>query len=83
MKDSWGPLKALVIASAVNGIGHVILCSFLRFGIEGAVGAAWATMASQVYMLNKHLLFGSIFNLFIYISFFCWLILPIPQLSDD
>ncbi|XP_027356141.1 protein DETOXIFICATION 46, chloroplastic [Abrus precatorius] len=45
MKDSWGPLKALVIASAVNAIGHVILCSFLRYGIEGA---AWATMASQI-----------------------------------
>ncbi|KAL2346092.1 hypothetical protein Fmac_000092 [Flemingia macrophylla] len=45
MKDSWEPLKALVIASAVNGIGHVILSSFLRYGIEGA---AWATMASQV-----------------------------------
>ncbi|KAK7351885.1 hypothetical protein VNO77_11637 [Canavalia gladiata] len=45
MKDSWGPLKALVIASAVNGIGHAILCSFLQYGIEGA---AWATMASQI-----------------------------------
>ncbi|XP_061368400.1 protein DETOXIFICATION 46, chloroplastic-like [Gastrolobium bilobum] len=45
MKDSWGPMKALVIASAVNGIGHVILCSFLQYGIEGA---AWATMASQI-----------------------------------
>nr|KYP64923.1 Enhanced disease susceptibility 5 [Cajanus cajan] len=45
MKDSWGPLKALVIASTVNGFGHVILCSFLRYGIEGA---AWATMASQI-----------------------------------
>ncbi|XP_020220105.1 protein DETOXIFICATION 46, chloroplastic isoform X2 [Cajanus cajan] len=42
---SWGPLKALVIASTVNGFGHVILCSFLRYGIEGA---AWATMASQI-----------------------------------
>jgi Na+-driven multidrug efflux pump len=45
MKDSVGPLKALLVASAVNGLGHVVLCSMLRFGITGA---AWATMASQV-----------------------------------
>ncbi|MED6204314.1 Protein DETOXIFICATION 46, chloroplastic [Stylosanthes scabra] len=45
MRDSWGPLKALLLASIVNGIGHVVLCSFLQYGIEGA---AWATMASQV-----------------------------------
>ena len=45
MKDSLGPLKALLVASAVNGIGHVVLCNVLHYGI---VGAAWATMASQV-----------------------------------
>ncbi|XP_041998753.1 protein DETOXIFICATION 46, chloroplastic-like [Salvia splendens] len=45
MKDSWGPLKALVAASAINGIGDIILCRFLGYGIAGA---AWATMVSQV-----------------------------------
>lgn len=45
MKDSWGPLKALAVASTVNGIGDIILCSFLGYGIAGA---AWATMVSQV-----------------------------------
>ncbi|KAL5855927.1 hypothetical protein ACOSQ4_005729 [Xanthoceras sorbifolium] len=45
MKDSWGPLKALAVASAINGIGDVILCRFLGYGIAGA---AWATMVSQV-----------------------------------
>lgn len=45
MKDSLGPLKALLIASALNGIGDVVLCSFLGYGIAGA---AWATAASQV-----------------------------------
>ncbi|GMH16273.1 hypothetical protein Nepgr_018114 [Nepenthes gracilis] len=45
MKDSWGPLKALVVASAVNGIGDIVLCIFLGYGIAGA---AWATMVSQV-----------------------------------
>ncbi|XP_059454409.1 protein DETOXIFICATION 46, chloroplastic-like [Corylus avellana] len=45
MKDSWGPLKALAVASVVNGIGAIVLCSFLGYGIAGA---AWATMASQV-----------------------------------
>ncbi|KAJ4966512.1 hypothetical protein NE237_018361 [Protea cynaroides] len=45
MKDSWGPLKALAVASAVNGIGDIILCCFLGYGIAGA---AWATMVSQV-----------------------------------
>ncbi|GAV62375.1 MatE domain-containing protein [Cephalotus follicularis] len=55
MKDSWGPLKALAIASAVNGIGDIILCSFLGYGIAGA---AWATMVSQViaaYMMIQTL----------------------------
>ncbi|KAK9286728.1 hypothetical protein L1049_015131 [Liquidambar formosana] len=42
MKDSWGPLKALAVASAVNGVGDIVLCSFLGYGIAGA---AWATMA--------------------------------------
>ncbi|KAJ6839007.1 protein DETOXIFICATION 46, chloroplastic isoform X1 [Iris pallida] len=45
MKDSWGPLKALAIASAVNGFGDIILCCVLGYGIAGA---AWATMFSQV-----------------------------------
>jgi Na+-driven multidrug efflux pump len=45
MKDSWGPLKAFVVASAVNAIGDILLCSFLGYGIAGA---AWATMVSQV-----------------------------------
>ncbi|XP_062176441.1 protein DETOXIFICATION 46, chloroplastic-like [Alnus glutinosa] len=55
MKDSVGPLKALLVASAVNGLGHVVLCSMLRFGITGA---AWATMASQLiaaYMMIEAL----------------------------
>ncbi|KAG5547837.1 hypothetical protein RHGRI_013500 [Rhododendron griersonianum] len=55
MKDSWGPLKALVVASTVNIIGHIILCSYLGYGIAGA---AWATMGSQVisaYMMIEAL----------------------------
>ncbi|XP_059647624.1 protein DETOXIFICATION 46, chloroplastic isoform X2 [Cornus florida] len=55
MKDSWGPLKALAVASAVNGVGDVVLCSFLGYGIAGA---AWATMVSQViagYMMVEAL----------------------------
>ncbi|KAA8546029.1 hypothetical protein F0562_020520 [Nyssa sinensis] len=55
MKDSWGPLKALAVASTVNVIGHVVLCSFLGYGIAGA---AWATMVSQViaaYMMIEAL----------------------------
>ncbi|XP_075674574.1 protein DETOXIFICATION 46, chloroplastic-like [Castanea sativa] len=45
MKDSLGPLKALVVASSVNAIGHVVLCNMLHYGI---IGAAWATMTSQL-----------------------------------
>lgn len=45
MKDSWGPLKALAVASAINGAGDIVLCRFLGYGIAGA---AWATMVSQV-----------------------------------
>ncbi|XP_068639926.1 protein DETOXIFICATION 46, chloroplastic [Aristolochia californica] len=45
MKDSWGPLKALAVASAINGVGDILLCSFMGYGIAGA---AWATMVSQV-----------------------------------
>ncbi|KAJ6707932.1 PROTEIN DETOXIFICATION 46 CHLOROPLASTIC [Salix viminalis] len=55
MKDSWGPLKALAVASAVNGIGDIVLCIFLGHGIAGA---AWATMLSQVvaaYMMIEAL----------------------------
>lgn len=48
MKDSWGPLKALAVASAVNGIGDIVLCIFLGYGIAGA---AWATMVSQVWRI--------------------------------
>ncbi|GAV62378.1 MatE domain-containing protein, partial [Cephalotus follicularis] len=55
MKDSLGPLKALVVASTINGIGHIVLCKLLAYGITGA---AWATMASQVvasYMMIQAL----------------------------
>ncbi|GER42289.1 MATE efflux family protein [Striga asiatica] len=55
MKDSWGPLKALAVASAINGIGDIVLCRFLGYGIAGA---AWATMVSQVvaaYMMVQAL----------------------------
>ncbi|KAI8533065.1 hypothetical protein RHMOL_Rhmol11G0267200 [Rhododendron molle] len=45
MKDSWGPLKALAVASVVNGIGAIVLCTFLGYGIAGA---AWATLVAQV-----------------------------------
>ncbi|XP_038972318.1 protein DETOXIFICATION 46, chloroplastic isoform X2 [Phoenix dactylifera] len=45
MKDSWGPLKALAAASAINGFGDILLCFVFGFGIAGA---AWATMLSQV-----------------------------------
>ncbi|KMT00356.1 hypothetical protein BVRB_9g216650 [Beta vulgaris subsp. vulgaris] len=45
MKDSLGPLKALVVASVINGIGDIVLCIFLGYGIAGA---AWATAASQI-----------------------------------
>ncbi|KAI3930537.1 hypothetical protein MKX01_036983 [Papaver californicum] len=45
MKDSWGPLKALAVASTVNATGDIVLCMFLGYGIAGA---AWATMVSQV-----------------------------------
>ena len=51
MKDSWGPLKALVVASVINGVGDVILCLYLSYGIAGA---AWATMVSQVYIYYKN-----------------------------
>ncbi|XP_020091487.1 protein DETOXIFICATION 46, chloroplastic-like isoform X4 [Ananas comosus] len=45
MKDSWGPLKALTVASAINGFGDIFLCSICGYGIAGA---ALATMVSQV-----------------------------------
>ncbi|XP_057861648.1 protein DETOXIFICATION 46, chloroplastic isoform X1 [Cryptomeria japonica] len=44
MKDSWGPLKVLSVASLVNGVGDILLCSFMGYGIAGA---AWATTVSQ------------------------------------
>ncbi|XP_020239422.1 protein DETOXIFICATION 46, chloroplastic isoform X2 [Cajanus cajan] len=55
MKDSWGPLKALAAASFINVIGCILLCIYLGYGI---VGAAWATMVSQVvaaYMMIQTL----------------------------
>ncbi|XP_050363186.1 protein DETOXIFICATION 46, chloroplastic-like [Argentina anserina] len=55
MKDSWGPLKALAVASAINGLGDILLCSVLGYGIAGA---AWATMFSQIvagYMMIESL----------------------------
>lgn len=45
MKDSWGPLKALAVASVINGVGDIVLCRVYGYGIAGA---AWATMVSQV-----------------------------------
>ncbi|KAI6701157.1 hypothetical protein NL676_015481 [Syzygium grande] len=45
MKDSWGPLKALATATVINGVGDILLCSLMGYGIAGA---AWATMVSQV-----------------------------------
>ncbi|CAI0437836.1 unnamed protein product [Linum tenue] len=45
MKDSWGPLKALAVSTLVNGVGDIVLCRYLGYGIAGA---AWATMVSQV-----------------------------------
>ncbi|XP_060168482.1 protein DETOXIFICATION 46, chloroplastic-like isoform X1 [Lycium barbarum] len=55
MKDSWGPLKALAVATAINGIGDIVLCRIFGYGIAGA---AWATMVSQVvaaYMMIQAL----------------------------
>lgn len=45
MKNSWGPLKALLAATVINGLGDTILCLFLG---QGIAGAAWATTVSQV-----------------------------------
>ncbi|XP_047166009.1 protein DETOXIFICATION 46, chloroplastic-like [Vigna umbellata] len=45
MKDSLGPLKSLAAATVLNVIGCIVLCNWLGYGI---VGAAWATMISQV-----------------------------------
>ncbi|XP_027910637.1 protein DETOXIFICATION 46, chloroplastic-like [Vigna unguiculata] len=45
MKDSLGPLKSLAAATVINIIGCIVLCNWLGYGI---VGAAWATMISQV-----------------------------------
>ncbi|KAL1324225.1 hypothetical protein HN51_034388 [Arachis hypogaea] len=55
MKDSWGPLKSLAAATVINGIGLVVLCRILGYGIAGA---AWAAMISQVfsaYMMIQNL----------------------------
>lgn len=54
MKDSWGPLKALAVASIINGFGDIFLCCFCGYGIAGA---AWATMVSQVLYLEYLYLF--------------------------
>ncbi|WCJ40909.1 MATE efflux family protein [Euphorbia peplus] len=45
MKDSVAPLKALIVATVVNTSCHLVLCTWLGYGIAGA---AWSTMASQV-----------------------------------
>ena len=50
MKDSLGPVKALLIAIVLKGIGNVVLCTFLGYGIAGA---AWATAMTQVRELHK------------------------------
>ncbi|KAH0720486.1 hypothetical protein KY284_005516 [Solanum tuberosum] len=55
MKDSWGPLKALAVATVINGVGDIVLCRVFSYGIAGA---AWATMVSQVvaaYMMIEAL----------------------------
>lgn len=52
MKDSWGPLKALAAATVINGVGDILLCSLLGYGIAGA---AWATTVSQVCNLRNML----------------------------
>ncbi|KAI4375685.1 hypothetical protein MLD38_013526 [Melastoma candidum] len=55
MKDSMGPLKALLVASVVNGTGHLVLCKMFGHGIAGA---AWSTLASQIvaaYMMIEAL----------------------------
>ncbi|WOK98205.1 protein DETOXIFICATION 46, chloroplastic [Canna indica] len=55
MKDSWGPLKALTVATAINSFGDIFLCCVCGYGIAGA---AWATMLSQVvaaFMMVKTL----------------------------
>lgn len=62
MKDSLRPLKALVVASAMNGGGHVVLCNLLHYGITGE---EWPQMASQACRINI-----SIFN----VSGFAYLI---------
>lgn len=51
MKDSLGPLKALAAATVINVAGCVLLCTYLGYGI---VGAAWATMVSQVCWANSY-----------------------------
>ncbi|RDX75154.1 Protein DETOXIFICATION 46, chloroplastic [Mucuna pruriens] len=55
MKDSLGPLKSLAAATVINISGCILLCTWLGYGI---VGAAWATMVSQVaaaYMMIQTL----------------------------
>lgn len=44
MQDSWAPLKVLAVASLVNLVGDILLCTFLG---QGIAGAAWATTVSQ------------------------------------
>ncbi|KAK0580781.1 hypothetical protein LWI29_006156 [Acer saccharum] len=41
MKDSWGPLKALAVASAVNAIGDIVFCKILQ------VWYCWRSMANN------------------------------------
>lgn len=60
MMDSMGPVKALAVASVINGIGVVVLCLFLDHGIALA---AWETMVSQVF--SKKVVQHAFINLFI------------------
>ncbi|KAL8492942.1 hypothetical protein ACS0TY_024228 [Phlomoides rotata] len=61
MKDSWGPLKILVVASVINGVGDIVLCSIYGYGIARA---AWATMESQVAYIMVQALNDKGYNVF-------------------
>ncbi|KAJ6766021.1 PROTEIN DETOXIFICATION 44 CHLOROPLASTIC-RELATED [Salix purpurea] len=55
MKDSWGPLKALAVASAVNGIGDIVLCIFFRlWHCWGSMGNNGITSRCCLYDDRKH-----------------------------
>lgn len=76
MKDSWGPLKALAVASVINGVGDVFLCSYLGYGIAGA---AWATMVSQVCL--KEILKEYIWFEFCHICY-CYIVFRFQYLNN-